>query len=361
MRTVLLALFLIVSCACFADLKFRMQTTAAHGRNRDSTVYFQGARIRTELPNTGRVNIRQCDLNRVIRLDPSSKTYAIVPIRSKPEVPPPQSVSTSGPQTCRVKMRREVEEVSSVEQLFGMPAQHLRIWIYMDPVPESCPNGPRMISHLTAQRDGWYLEVPIPECPARSEEDRLGMMSFDGPDRYVRSDGSITPELLPANVEVNVPKGQGLQTEFTAAISEVSTEPLDAALFDVPPDYRPAADYRPAPGRDCSNGDAPVGHLDDGTPVYQAGCGITPPRIVYQTEPEFSEHARKKKISGTVQLSCVVDINGDVRDIKIEHSLEKSLDQAAIAALRLWKFEPATKDEQPVAIQTNVEVSFRLY
>jgi TonB family protein len=361
MRTVLLALFLIASSTCFADLKFRMQTTAAHGRNRDSTVYFQGQRIRTELPDTGRVNIRQCDLNRVIRLDPSSKTYAIVPIRSKPEVPQPQPVSTSGPQACRVKMRREVEEVSGVEQLFGMPAQHLRMWIYMDPVPESCPNGPRMISHLTAQRDGWYLEVPIPECPARSEEDLLGMMSFDGPDRYVRSDGSISSELLPANVEVNVPKGQGLQTEFTAAISEVSTEPLDAALFDVPPDYHPAADYRPAAGRDCSNGDVPFLHLDDGTPVYQVGCGIIPPRIVYQTEPEFSEHARKKKIQGTVYLALFVGTDGSVRDVKVERSLEKSLDQQAIAAAKLWKFEPALKDEQPVAVQVKIEMSFRLY
>ncbi len=37
------------------------------------------------------------------------------------------------------------------------------------------------------------------------------------------------------------------------------------------------------------------------------------------------------------------------------------LDEKAIAALRLWKFEPALKDGRPVPVQINVEVNFRLY
>jgi TonB family protein len=252
-------------------------------------------------------------------------------------------------------MRRQVEELSDGEQLFGLPAQHLRIWIYVDPVADSCPGNARNTSHLAAQRDGWYLQVPFPECPARSEEDRLGMLSFDGPDQYVRNDGSTTPELLPAKVEVNVPRAQGLQTKYTAEISDVSTDLLDSALFDVPPDYRPT------PGGDCSKGGLPVGLLSDGTPVYRAGCDVTPPKIVYQTEPEFSEHARKKKIQGSVTLSLIVGTDGSVREVKIERSLEKTLDQQAIAAAKLWKFEPATKDEQPVVVQVSVEMSFRLY
>lgn len=355
MRAACLIFLLAASSICFADLKFRMRTTEEHGPSRDKIVYVQAQRIRTELPDAGRVTIRQCDLDRVLRLDPSSKTYSVLPIREKSDTPRPQTVSASGQPICRVRMRRQVEELSDVEQLFGLPAQHLRMWIYVDPVPDSCPGNARITSHLSAQREGWYLQVPFPECPERSEEDRLGMLPFEGPDQYVRNDGSMSPELFPAKVEVNVPRGQGLETKFTAEISDVSTEPLDTALFDIPPDYRPA------PGRNCSKGDLPVGRLDDGTPVYQAGCGVTPPRIVYQTEPEFSEHARKKKIQGTVTLSLFVGTDGTVREVKIERSLEKTLDQQAIAAAKLWKFEPATKDEQPVAVQVSVEMSFRLY
>ena len=42
-------------------------------------------------------------------------------------------------------------------------------------------------------------------------------------------------------------------------------------------------------------------------------------------------------------------------------SLGLGLDEKAIEAVRLWKFEPARKNGQPVAVQINVEVDFRLY
>ena len=41
--------------------------------------------------------------------------------------------------------------------------------------------------------------------------------------------------------------------------------------------------------------------------------------------------------------------------------LGMGLDEKAIEAVRNWKFEPAMKDGKPVAVQINVEVSFRLY
>jgi TonB family protein len=50
-----------------------------------------------------------------------------------------------------------------------------------------------------------------------------------------------------------------------------------------------------------------------------------------------------------------------VRDVQITQSLERSLDQQAIAALAKWKFEPATKDGEPVAVRLEIEMSFRLY
>ncbi|HKN35382.1 MAG TPA: TonB family protein [Terriglobales bacterium] len=37
------------------------------------------------------------------------------------------------------------------------------------------------------------------------------------------------------------------------------------------------------------------------------------------------------------------------------------LDEKAVEAVRKWRFEPAEKDGRPVAVQVNIEVSFRLY
>jgi protein TonB len=96
-------------------------------------------------------------------------------------------------------------------------------------------------------------------------------------------------------------------------------------------------------------------------PVYAVGNGVTAPKAVYMTDPEYSQKARKKKINGTVVVAMIVTPEGRVRDVKVAKSLDEGLDKQALAAVRTWRFEPATKDGKPVAVHMNVEVDFRLY
>jgi len=95
--------------------------------------------------------------------------------------------------------------------------------------------------------------------------------------------------------------------------------------------------------------------------VFRIGGGVSPPRALSTPDPEYSEEARKAKYQGTVVLWLIVDANGRPRDIRVARSLGMGLDQKAMEAVRNWKFEPAMKDGRPVAVQMNVEVSFRLY
>jgi len=96
-------------------------------------------------------------------------------------------------------------------------------------------------------------------------------------------------------------------------------------------------------------------------PVYELGNGVKAPKPVYTPDPEYSEKARKKKINGTVVVAMIVTPEGRVRDVKISKGLDEGLDKQALAAVRTWKFEPASKDGKPVAVHLNVDVSFRLY
>jgi TonB family protein len=95
--------------------------------------------------------------------------------------------------------------------------------------------------------------------------------------------------------------------------------------------------------------------------VFKVGGGVTAPRPIYQPPPEYSKEARKKKYQGTCILSLVVDADGRPRDIRVTRVLGLGLEEQAIKAVKQWKFEPALKDAHPVAVQINVEVSFRLY
>lgn len=94
---------------------------------------------------------------------------------------------------------------------------------------------------------------------------------------------------------------------------------------------------------------------------YRVGGGVSAPRILYAPDPEYSEEARKAKYQGTVVLWVVVGPDGRPRDIRVQRSLGLGLDEKAMEAVRTWKFDPARKDGQPVAVQINVEVNFRLY
>lgn len=95
--------------------------------------------------------------------------------------------------------------------------------------------------------------------------------------------------------------------------------------------------------------------------VFRVGGGVSAPRVLENPSPDYSEEARKAKYQGTVVLWLIVDSNGRPRDVKVARSLGMGLDQKAIEAVRLWKFQPAMKDGTPVAVQINVEVNFHLY
>jgi TonB family protein len=95
--------------------------------------------------------------------------------------------------------------------------------------------------------------------------------------------------------------------------------------------------------------------------AYRVGGGVSAPRALYAPDPEYSEEARKAKWQGTVVLWVVIGPDGKPRDVRVQRSLGMGLDEKAIEAVRTWKFEPAKKDGQPVAVQVNVEVNFRLY
>jgi periplasmic protein TonB len=95
--------------------------------------------------------------------------------------------------------------------------------------------------------------------------------------------------------------------------------------------------------------------------VYRVGGGVSAPRPIYSPDPDYSEEARKAKYQGTVVLWVIVGSDGRPHDIRVYRSLGMGLDEKAIEKIKTWRFDPARKDGIPVAVQVNIEVSFRLY
>ena len=82
-------------------------------------------------------------------------------------------------------------------------------------------------------------------------------------------------------------------------------------------------------------------------------------RIIHQVMPEYPELPRQARVQGTVVLDTVVSVEGTVTQMKFVGGPEP-LSQAAMDAVRWWRYEPYFVDGQPAAVETTVAVDFRL-
>jgi len=98
-----------------------------------------------------------------------------------------------------------------------------------------------------------------------------------------------------------------------------------------------------------------------GPGLYKVGKGVTPPKAEYTPDPSYNEAARKASLQGRTLLWIVINSRGEVERVKISRPLGAGLDDKAVEAVKRWKFRPATLNGQPVAVQVNVEMNFRLY
>jgi TonB family protein len=98
---------------------------------------------------------------------------------------------------------------------------------------------------------------------------------------------------------------------------------------------------------------------DSNEPVVDLGPGITPPRVTHQVSPDFDSSARGFRIAGVVLIGLIVSSHGVPREVHVVRSLDKELDQSAVAAVQQWRFEPARKAATPVAVRVTVEIRFQ--
>jgi len=93
---------------------------------------------------------------------------------------------------------------------------------------------------------------------------------------------------------------------------------------------------------------------------YRPGSGITPPRLLREVKPDYTEEARRRDVEGEVILEIVVRRDGSVGDIRLVDGLGSGLDERAIAAVRQWRFAPAQRRGAAVDVLVEVAVEFRL-
>jgi len=88
-------------------------------------------------------------------------------------------------------------------------------------------------------------------------------------------------------------------------------------------------------------------------------AGMQAPRKIVNVPPHYPPHAQAARVEGTVVLDAVIDPAGRVTGVRVTHSVNL-LDQAAIDAVRQWRFTPTLLNGEPVSILLTVTVRFTL-
>ena len=113
-----------------------------------------------------------------------------------------------------------------------------------------------------------------------------------------------------------------------------------------------------APGP--AGAEAPGGEAD--LPV-DAGGGVVGPVLIESSgvQPVYPEEAQRAGLEGLVVLEAIVDERGRVgHDIKVLRRLGHGCDEAAVAAVRQWRFRPATRNGKPIKVRRIFPILFRL-
>lgn len=81
--------------------------------------------------------------------------------------------------------------------------------------------------------------------------------------------------------------------------------------------------------------------------------------LLHRVEPEYPEEARRRRIQGPVVLDVRAGRDGSIQEVKLVRG-QRLLAEAAMAAVKQWRFKPLVVKGQAVEMETTITLNFRL-
>jgi TonB family protein len=221
-----------------------------------------------------------------------------------------------------------VNYFNSVEATLGQSATASFMRLYMAPGVQHCAGGPGPNSF------GQF-------APAGDAQHDINQAL----EQWVEK--GTAPDVIIATRNVSGPS----QDEDEPVKGKKMTRPL--CPYPQSAKYKSTGDINDAANFECVKGKPEIVSLEDPS--------VSPPRAVHTPEPPYSKAARKNGVEGYVTLHATIGEDGMAHDITLVKSLEPSLDVNAIETVKKWKFKPATRNGQPVTVEMNMQLDFKIF
>lgn len=410
---VLLA-YLLASQTAFADLTLRWkmdikpgaaipaqaaemmkQQLAASGMT-GMTMRVKGQRIQMEVMKAN--FFADYARGEITILRPEAKRYSTMPISEYPPQLPATSAMPPEAQKMLANMKVQVDtkKTGRTGMVQGIRAEENLLTLDMElPIPNApVPVGMRMeMENWTAMPDeqsrlpalsefaavaglarklynpAAMMEKLTAQMPGLAERMREPMAKFMAASTNVGVKMHMTmsiPGMAAMMEEARkqgkpVPPGMdfsGPLMEMTMELVELSSQPVEEAVFQIPAGYTQEAMQDSLTQMQSKAAVEPP--KPGGPGVYRVGGGVTAPKLKSKVEPEYTPEANHDKVEGTSVLYVEVGPDGAAHNIRVVKSLRPDLDQKAILAVTQWVFEPGMKEGKAVTVAATIEVNFRL-
>ncbi len=235
-------LVLVGTVSGFANIKVKSKQTMSGQASYENTTYIKGKRQRAETMGGAMVSITQCDLRRAVQLNPATKTFIvsefgeIEPVNNAAVKTANQPVTRGG----KVISTITVKDTGERKQMFGYTARRLLMTMETDSTPEACSK-----TKSKMQTDGWYIDFDFAfDCGEQQAYQPTPKVQNGGcQDKYEMKTIGTAKRGYPVYEKMTFFDESGKETmSMVNEVVELSKATLDAALFEVPADYKQVED-----------------------------------------------------------------------------------------------------------------------
>ncbi len=224
------------------DLKITYRTSLL-GQSSENTTMLKGARERSEmnLAIGDIVIVTQCDLKRTIQISDKAKKYIITPMdgsTATANTAAGAAVSEAWRRGGVVTYTTTSVDTGERKEMFGFQARHVKKTIMIESSPDACSQ-----TKLRMDTDGWYIDFSFGlNCEIGAAAMQRDPASRGGCRDTVRFNQLGAARTGYALQETTTSYDEDGRVAFTTTkeVIELSREPLDAALFDIPAGYTEA-------------------------------------------------------------------------------------------------------------------------
>ena len=234
----ILTLLALATATQAQDLHIKKNISVGGNVVSTSDTSIKGARTRevSQGPSGSTVTLRQCDLKRTVTMNEQMQTYHVANDPQDLAAARAAALATGSavPEMTggKVDVTTAITDTGERKQLHGYAARHLKVKVTQESSQNACTQ-----VHQSFDIDGWYADVSkeLAGCNQLAPPVRLAQGCQDSIVEHHSGSGKAG---YPLSQTISMPGADGTPTVVTIAVSEISKQALEPALFDVPAGYR---------------------------------------------------------------------------------------------------------------------------